>query len=107
MESYKDGVLDLAKALITEYILTPGRRVTAKPCYIFNVIVNPANAGLPSLVNLRNGETSVSEILVGLGAQRSHVTSLGRFPMYFNRGLYVETPTNVTAVTVQYLEEGR
>jgi len=103
MDEYGKAVLDLAKSAVTEYVRTPGRMVTSKPCFVFNVIVNPSNASNVTQAYLRNGETDQSEALIGLTAQYAHATHIGHFPIYFNRGLYVETPTNVKGVTVQYL----
>jgi len=103
MDEYRKAILDLSKSCITEYVRTPGRMVTSKPCFVFNLIVNPSDAENVTQVYIRNGESSASEALIGLTAQYAHATHIGHFPIYFNRGLYVETPTNVKGVTVQYL----
>jgi len=105
MESYAKAMLELSKQCITEYV-TSSRMVTAKPCHVFSIVVDPTDAAAATKVYLRNGETSVSDILLGLGAQYSHVTHVGHTPIYFNKGLYVDLAIggdNEDGVTVQYL----
>lgn len=100
-EDFAKGILELSKHCATEYI-TGSRKVTAKPCYVYKVVVAPETIGDPSRTYLRNGETSTSEILLDLAAQYAHPTHVGELPIFFNRGLYVELNDNVIGVTVQY-----
>jgi len=100
-EEFAKGILDLSKHCSTEYI-TGSRKVTHKPCYLFKVVVAPTTIGTASRAYLRNGETSSGEILLDLASQYAHPTHGDEFPIYFNKGLYVELNTNVVGVTVQY-----
>ena len=102
MELKDSEILKISKEASTEYV-TASRSVTAKPCWIFNVIVDPTNATLVIQGYLRNGEMIASEILVGLASQFSNPTHIPAFPLYFNRGLFVELNANIAGVTIQYL----
>jgi len=102
MNEYAKGILELSKESITEYV-TASRCLTSKPCFLLQVIVDPTDAGAVTQNYLINGETSAMEILVGLASQYTHTTHIGHFPVYFNKGLYVEKGANTDALTVQYL----
>jgi len=102
MDLKESEILKISKECFTEYV-TASRTVTAKPCWVFNVIIDPINAILVTQCYLRNGEMLASEILVGIATQFSNPDHIGGFPMYFNKGLYVELNTNLTGMTVQYL----
>jgi len=104
MDIKDSELLKLAKEASVEYV-TGSRAVTAKPCWILNVIVDPTDATLVTQGYLRNGEMIASEILVGLASQFSHPTHIPAFPLYFNRGLFVELNTNIAGVTVQYIND--
>ncbi|MBA7601428.1 hypothetical protein ES703_08501 [subsurface metagenome] len=101
MEDYSKAILDLSKHCSTEYV-TGSRRVTHRPCYLFKALVAPTTAGVATRAYLRNGETSSANILLDLAANYAHPTHGDEFPIYFNKGLYVELNTNVIGVTVQY-----
>jgi len=98
---FAEGILELSKGAFTEY-LTSSRKVTAKPCYIYKVVVAPETVGDHSIVYLRNGEASSDPILVNLSGQYSHPTHGDEFPMYFNRGLYADLSVNIAGITIQY-----
>jgi len=102
MNDYVDGIIALAKRATTVRITSSGT-LSTKPCLILSVIVEPDNASNKSQAKLINGETSSQEILVVLKAQYSHPTHNGPFPMYFNRGLYIDLTDNVDSCTVQFL----
>uniref|UniRef100_A0A6H1ZNK0 Uncharacterized protein n=1 Tax=viral metagenome TaxID=1070528 RepID=A0A6H1ZNK0_9ZZZZ len=106
MKEYAEGVLDLSEHCSTEYI-TGSRMVTAKPCYVFKVLVAPTTIGTASRVYARNGEAVTSPIVLDLGAQYAHPTHDGELPIFFNRGLYIELNSNVAGVTVQYYTRAR
>jgi len=96
------AILDLSKESTLEYV-TASRCLTSHPCYVLQVIVDPTNAAAVTQNYLRNGETSTSDILLGLASQFTHTTHIGHFPLYFNKGLYVEKGANTDGITVQYL----
>ena len=96
--------LDLSKLCVTEYV-TSSRMVTARPCWLFDIVVSPTDADAKSIAYLRNGETATSDIYLNFSARYSHPLQAACLPMYFNQGLYVELNTNVVGVTVQYLIE--
>ena len=98
------GVLELARLASTEF-LTASRRVSSKPVWVFQIVVDPTDATLVTQNYLRNGEMLTSEILIGLAALYTHATHLGHFPVYFNRGLYIEVGANTDGVMVQYLQD--
>ena len=102
MDLKESEILKISKECFTEYV-TASRTVTAKPCWVFNVIIDPINAILVTQCYLRNGEMLASEILVGIAAQFSNPDHISGFPMYFNKGLFVELNANIAGVTVQYL----
>ncbi|MBA7601427.1 hypothetical protein ES703_08500 [subsurface metagenome] len=77
------------RELIIEY-LTSSRVVTEKPCYLFSSLVSPHTFSQDCQARLRNGETVNADILLNLKSQWVQPTHDYLFPVYFNRGLYVE-----------------
>ena len=104
MNEFAEGILDLSRHCFTQYI-TSSRVVTAKPCFLFKVLIAPTTVGTATRGYIRNGETIAADIVLNLGAQYAHPTHDGDIPIYFNRGLYVELNSNVVGVTVQYYRE--
>jgi len=104
MNEYALAVLEIGRHAITERVTT-SRCLSSRPCWLINVIVEPGNAGAESYVTVRNGETAAADILIGFRGQYSHPTHNGPFPVYFNRGLYIELNKNADAAFVQYLIE--
>jgi len=102
MNEYPKAILELSKECITEYV-TASAVLTSRPCYVFQVVVDPDNAANVTQNYLRNGETDVSPILIAFAGQYTHVTHIGHFPIYFNKGLYFEKGANTTGITIQYL----
>ena len=78
-----------SKRLITEYI-THSRLVTFWPCFLFSSLISPHIFSVDGQVRLRNGELISSDILINLKTSLEHPTHDYSFPVYFNRGLYVE-----------------
>lgn len=98
------GILELSRVATTEYI-TGSKTVSDKPCWILNVVVAMTNTNTGAEFYLRNGETVLSEILLRWTAKQASPVINNSYPIYFNRGLYVEFGTNVAALTVQYLQD--
>lgn len=102
MELKDSEILKLSKEAITEYV-TSSRKITAKPCWVFLVLLNPEDAALVSQAYIRNGETSSSEIILAPASQFGYNNPIGPIPVYFNKGIYVDLDTNITGMTIQYL----
>lgn len=98
------GVLELARLATTEHI-TASRKISAKPVWLFCCVVTPSAVDGGAIVYLRNGETDAAEKLYDFRGQYSQLTHNGPFPIYFNRGLYIELSTGAQGVTVQYLQD--
>lgn len=104
MNEYALAVLEIGRQAVTERVTT-SRCLSSRPCWLATLIVEPDNAANESAVYVRNGETIVSDILMGFITQYSFSVYHGPFPVYFNRGLYVELNKGSKAVFVQYLIE--
>jgi len=98
------GILKLSRLATTEYVII-SRMITDRPCWVYNVAIDPTDATLVTQNYLRNGEVATDPILFGLASQFTHTTHVGHFPIYFNRGLYVELSDNTTGIMIQYLED--
>lgn len=104
MENYKKAILDLAKDCSVEYI-TSSRRITSRSCFVFNMVMKPKDSDDYAVVDLRNGETLLDDILIGHGSKYARTPEPPVYPVYFNRGLYIGISGEVAGVFIQYLEE--
>ena len=102
MNEHMKAILELAKESTVEYV-TSSRCLTSRPCFVFQAVVDPTDAGAVTQNYLRNGETSLSDIVLALASQYTHPTHIGHFPIYFNKGLYFEKGANTDGITIQYL----
>jgi len=101
---FGEAILELSRLCFTGFF-TGSSRVTAKPCWVFCVITDVSGADKVAKINLRNGETGVSPILVTLYGEGSCPIFQGALPLYFNKGLYLEFDEDTTGVTIQYLND--
>jgi len=104
MNDYKKAILDLAKDCSVEY-MTASKTITSRSCYLFGMVMKPEDSDDLAVVNLRNGETVLDDILIGHATKYARTPEMPNTPVYFNRGLYVEISGKVTGVFIQYLEE--
>lgn len=102
MNENMKAILELSKESTVDYV-TSSRCLTSRPCFVFQVVVDPTDAGAVTQNYLRNGETSLSDILLGLASQYTHTTHTGHFPLYFNKGLFFQKGANTDGITIQYL----
>lgn len=102
MEDYCKAILELSKMATTERVVS-SRLVTSKPCWILASMVEPDNANTKSQVKLINGEISSQTVLVNIKPQGGYPVSGWSYPLYFNKGLYIELTDNADAITIQYL----
>lgn len=98
------GILELSRMATTEY-MTGSKTVSDKPCWVLSVVTAMTNTNTGAILYLRNGETILSDILLNWSAKCANPSHNAPYPLYFNRGLYVELNTNVAGVTVQYLQD--
>lgn len=94
----------LSKACSVRYI-TASNLITSRSCFVFGIVVKPADSDNYAEVNLRNGETVLDDILIGHGSKYARTPENPFCPVYFSRGLYIEISGEVTGVFIQYLEE--
>ena len=102
MNDFAKAILELSKECTTQYV-TASRCITARPCWVFKVVpVSDASVPIGEAI-LRNGEIITSEIVLRLYADYFPCMDNGIFPIYFNRGVYLELPAPTQACMIQYL----
>lgn len=104
MTGYVEDQLLLAKLCSSEYI-TASKKITARPCFVFNLVIKSKDSDDAAIVNLRNGETVLDDILIAHLTKYARTPTGFHYPVYFNRGLYVEIGGQADGVFVQYIQE--
>jgi len=104
MEATYLGLLEISKLCITTRV-TANVSVCKRPCWLVGLIVEPETIANVTRVYARNGESEQAEILIPYGAQYAQPIHHSVFPVYFNRGLYIDLETNALSCTVQFLED--
>ena len=101
---FGEEVLELTRKATTRRFIG-NQLVSAKPCWLLSVCMEPTDPDAVSEVKLLNGETDRAECLLYLKSRYAHVDHNGAFPKYFNRGMFSVCVTGADGCTIQFLED--
>lgn len=104
MNEFAKALLELSKECTTERV-TASRCITAKPCWVLDVLISPNDANAYWDACLTNGELVTSYRLLQLIGRYGTTHFAFPHPIYFNNGLTVLIVENIGALTIQYLPD--